>query len=173
MALRVLAGVFAAALVLAGCDNKPTGEVAQAPAPAPLPAPAVPPVTQTATVPPPAAAPMPSTTPTMPLGASQAVYTVDSLVVSRPDDSPKAVVIKASGSVRTGGWTEPKLEEMPDTDDATVKSYRFVATSPTAAATVQALQTIDADLRVDSLPPKVTTIRVVSETNEISASVEK
>ena len=172
MTVRAVAGLFAATLVLVGCDNKPTGEVTQAPAPAPPAATAAAPPA----APPPAvapAAPPPSTAMAMPLGTSQAVYTVDSLVVSRPDDAPKAVVIKASGSVRTGGWTEPKLEEMPDTADASVKSYRFVATSPTAEATTQALQAVDADLRVDSLPPKVTTIRVVSETNEISASVEQ
>lgn len=172
MTARAIASLVAATLALAACDNKPTGEVTQAPPPAPA-------RVVAATQPPPAtpaqtpAPPPPSATMVVPLGTSLAVYTVDSLVVGRPDDAPKAVVIKASGSVRTGGWTEPKLEEMPDTADASVKSYRFVATSPTAEANTQALQTVDADLRVDSLPAKVTTIRVVSETNEISASVEQ
>jgi hypothetical protein len=122
--------------------------------------------------------PAPPATPAAPpvqiaLGTEQAVYAVDSLVVTRPDDAPKVVVIKAVGSVRTGGWTEPKLEEMPDApgSDPSVKSYRFVATSPTADTTIQALQSVEADLRVDSLSPKVQTIRVVSETNEISAFV--
>ena len=118
-------------------------------------------------------APPPATTGAIPLGTQQAVYTVDSLVVGHPDDSSKAVMIRAMGSVRTGGWSDPTLEEMPDTGDASVKSYRFVATSPTATATIQALQGVEADLRVDDLPPKVTTIRVVSETNEISAAVEQ
>jgi hypothetical protein len=99
------------------------------------------------------------------------VYTVDTLDVGRPDDATKAVVIKATGSVRTGGWSEPKLEEMPDTGDDSVKSYRFVAVSPSAPAVDQTPQHVEAELRVDSLPPKVNTIRVVSETNEISASV--
>ena len=95
-------------------------------------------------------------------------------MVSRPDDDPEAVVIKATGSVRTGGWSEPKLEEMDETGgDASVKSYRFVATSPTASATIQALQGVEAELRVDSLRHRVKTIRVVSETNEISASIEQ
>lgn len=164
----VWAAAVAGLLSLAGCDNKPEGtppssapapgyQAPELPAPTPVPVPALP------------APPAPAA---VPLGTSQAVYTVDSLVVSHPDDQPKAVIIQAMGSVRSGGWTEPKLEEMPDTGDATVKSYRFVATSPTAEATIQALQTVEGELRVDSLPAKVTTIRVVSETNEISAAIE-
>jgi hypothetical protein len=136
----------------------PPAAAAAPPASAPVPAPVLPA---------PAAAPA-----AIPLGTSQAVYTVDSLVVSHPDDAPQAVIIKAMGSVRSGGWTEPMLEEIPDGSDPSVKSYRFVATSPTDTANAQALQIVEADLRVESLPAKVTTIRVVSETNEISASIE-
>lgn len=172
MRLRFLGALASVGfLVLAGCDNKPSGEPPSAPAPtqATTPAPALPaPAPAPVTVAPPMAPPPAA----IALGTSQAVYTVDSLVVSHPDDAPTVIVILATGSVRTGGWTAPKLEEMPDTGDATVKSYRFVATSPTDAATVQALQVVEAELRLDSLPPKVTTIRVVSETNEISAAVQ-
>jgi hypothetical protein len=170
MTSRAIWFLLGAGLALSGCDNKPSGappqsstQTAEAPA-APVPAPSTPVVAPA----PAAALPAPAA---IPLGSQQAVYTVDELVVTHPDDQPKAVVIKVAGSVRSGGWTEPLLEEMPDAGDGTVKSYRFVATSPTAEATIQALQRVEADLKVDSLPPKVTTIRVVSETNEISAFV--
>jgi hypothetical protein len=167
--LAVLVGTCL--LFVAGCDNKPSGmpqpETPPIPTPSPVPAPLPPVPTPT----PAAHAPALPAPAAIPLGTSQAIYTVDSLVISHPDDAPKAVVIKAMGSVRSGGWTEPTLEEMPDAGDPTVKSYRFVATSPTAEATIQALQTVEADLRVDTLSDKVTTIRVVSETNEISAAV--
>jgi hypothetical protein len=172
MASRAIWILIGAGIVLAACDNKPSGQppapstqTVEAPStPAPTSAPSAP----VAGPPPAPALPAPAA---IPLGSQQAVYTVDELVVTHPDDQPKAVVIKVAGSVRSGGWSEPVLEEMPDTGDGTVKSYRFIATSPTAEATIQALQRVEADLKVDSLPTKVTTIRVVSETNEISAFV--
>jgi len=172
---RGVAWALASLLVLAACDNKPSGlpPAPGAPIPEQSPVPAPPPPLLVPAPAAPAPAPAAAAPSTVPLGTQQAVYAVDSLVVSRPDDAPKTVVIKANGSVRTGGWSDPKLEEMPDSDDHSVKSYRFVATSPTASATIQALQGVEAELRVDTLPPKVKTIRVVSETNEISASVEQ
>ena len=59
-----------------------------------------------------------------------------------------------------------------DASDASIVSYQFVATSPEATDDTNiAAEQIVAELRVESLPPDITAIRVVSATNEVSAPV--
>jgi hypothetical protein len=56
--------------------------------------------------------------------------------------------------------------------DASIISYQLVATSPEAVDDANtAPEQIVTELRVDSLPAEVTTIRVVAATNEVSAPV--
>jgi hypothetical protein len=157
IALVGAAGMF----LLAACDNKSSPES--------------PPGQSPVTAPAPAGAPAPSAslprrrviTP----NTEQGVYTVDSVMLAHPADAPKAIVITVRGVVRTGGWTNLRLVEVAGVDNrADIKSYKFVATSPAGAATA-ALQRAETVLRVDSLPAAVKTIRVVSETNEVSAAI--
>jgi hypothetical protein len=83
-----------------------------------------------------------------------------------------ALVIHVSGTAPSSGWTDPKLTEEPENNgDASIKTYRLVATSPAMPDENRTPEAQEAELRVDSLPPEVKTIRIVSATNEISAPV--
>jgi hypothetical protein len=83
------------------------------------------------------------------------------------------MIIRVLGTAVSGGWSLPKLEPMADAgSDASVASYQFVATSPEASDDANtAAEQIETELRVEALPPDVTTIRIVSATNEVSAPV--
>lgn len=147
---------MAAAIVLAACNRNQT----QAP---PVPAPQAPVVP--APAPPAAPAPIPAST-------ELPVTTVDSVMLSRPQDEPMTIIIRVAGTVPSGGWTNAKLAEEPDSNgDASVKSYKFVATSPEMSDENRASQQIEAEIRIPSVPADVKTIRIVSAMNEISAPV--
>ena len=92
-------------------------------------------------------------------------------MLSRPQDAPMAIVIRVAGTVPSAGWTDAKLAEEPDSGDASIKTYKFVATSPEMPSESRAQQPIEAEIRVDALPADVTTIRIVSAMNDISAPV--
>jgi hypothetical protein len=93
-------------------------------------------------------------------------------MLSRPQDAPMAIVIHVAGSALSPGWTDAKLVEQPDSgSDASIKTYQLVATSPAMPDETRNPQAIEAELRVESLPPEVTTIRIVSATNEIAAPI--
>ena len=98
---------------------------------------------------------------------------VDSVMLSRPADAPNAMIIRVLGTTASAGWSLPKLEPMADgSSDASIVSYQLVATSPEAVDDANtAPEQIVTELRVDSLPPDVTTIRIVAATNEVSAPV--
>jgi hypothetical protein len=83
------------------------------------------------------------------------------------------MIIRVLGTAASSGWSLPKLEPMADGgNEASIISYQFVATSPEASDDANtAAEQIVTELRVDSLPPEVTTIRIVSATNEVSAPV--
>jgi hypothetical protein len=153
------AGIFiiaAAGIIIAGCNqNQPPAETPPPPSPA---ASAVP------------LAPAPIAPTPIPPATELAVNSVDSVMLSRPADGPMAVVVDVSGTTLSSGWTNPKLAEEPD-DDNTVKTYKFVATSPEAPEGNRAPQPIEAEIRIESLPIGVKTIRIVSATNEISVPV--
>lgn len=102
--------------------------------------------------------------------AAQAVYTVDAVQVDRPD--PTGIVIKASGTVRTAGWTDAKLEAETNVAASDTMTYKLVATPPPKDTNVtQAMQPIEATLKVENVPPEVKTVRVVAETNQTDASL--
>jgi hypothetical protein len=93
-------------------------------------------------------------------------------MLSRPQDEPMAIIIHVSGTAVSNGWTDAKLAEEPDGGaDSTVKTYKFVATSPPMPDANRSAQPIDAEIRVDSLSPDIKTIRIVSGTNEVSAPI--
>jgi hypothetical protein len=101
-----------------------------------------------------------------------AVNTVESVMVTRPRDAPASVSIMASGTVLSQGWTDAKLLPLDDTNgDTSIKSFTFVATSPATPVAGSSLQPIEAQLQIDSLPADVKAIRIVSATNEVSATV--
>lgn len=158
-----MCGVAVLVLVLAGC-NQNTAETS-APETAPAPVAQAEPV---ASPPPEAPAPAP-----IPPATEMPVSTVDSVMLSRPQDAPSAMIIRVLGTAASGGWTLPKLQPITDAGtDASIVSYQFIATSPEASDDANtAAEQLETELRVDALPPEVMTIRIVSATNEISAPV--
>lgn len=147
---------FAAlALVLYGCNREqsaaPPAEspptVAIQPSPAPPAIAAIPPATE------------------LPLNS------VDSVMLSRPQDEPMAIIIRVSGTAVSPGWTEARLTEDADGEGGTIKSYKFVAVSPEMPDNNRTAQPVEAELRVEALPVEVTTIRIVSATNELSVPI--
>jgi len=156
--LGKLLAIAAVALALCGCNRNQT----QAPSP-----PAPPPAATVTPPPPPAPQPAP-----IPAATELPLNSVDSVMLSRPQDSPTAIVIHVSGSAISSGWTNPKLVEDADSGgDASIKTYRFVATSPDMPDENRTAQPLEAEIRVESLAPEVKTIRIVSGTNEISAPI--
>lgn len=158
-------GVAVLVLALAAC-NQNTAET-QAPDTAPAP---VVEAEQPAATPPAEPAPAPAPIPTL---TELPVNSVDSVMLSRPQDAPSALIIRVLGTAASNGWSLPKLEPMiEEGSDASIVSYRFVATSPEASDDLNtAPEQIETELRVDALPPEVTTIHIVSATNDISAPV--
>ena len=151
--------VVALSLLLATCNRSPSETQTQESAPA---------VTvETTALPAPAAGPPP-----IPPSTELPNGSVDSVMLSRPQDAPESMIIRVLGTAPSAGWTEPKLEPMADTSgDTSIKSYQFVATSPESADAGAATQPIETELRVEGLPPEVKTIRIVSASNEVSAPV--
>jgi hypothetical protein len=154
---RTLA-IAAIALALSGCNrnqaqNPPAAQPAPAATVAPAPAP-------------------PAAPPPIPAATELPLNSVDSVMLSRPADTPAALVIHVSGTAVSLGWSDAKLAEEPDNgSDASIKTYRLVATSPEMPEESRTPQAIEAELRVEALPPDVKTIRIVSATNEISAPI--
>ncbi|HEX5282259.1 MAG TPA: hypothetical protein VFW28_19425 [Micropepsaceae bacterium] len=149
--------------VLAGCNRStPPAQPPAVPSPATVPAPAPAPT---------AVAPAPAT-PAIPPGTEVPVSSVDSVMLNRAPDSPDALVIDVTGTLPSGGWTNPRLvQDTTETADRSVRVYKFVATSPDQTPANQMPQMLAAELRIDSLPAEVKTVRVVSAGNQISAPV--
>ena len=146
------------ALTLAACNRSPQQQPA---APPPSAAPEAVPVP----------APQPPPPPAIPPATELPLNTVDSVMLSRPQDEPASIVIHVSGTAPSPGWTDPKLTEERDGSDAGVKTYKFVATSPEMPDENHTPQSLEAEVRIDMLSPDVKSIRIVSATNEVSAPV--
>lgn len=83
-----------------------------------------------------------------------------------------AIIIHVSGTALSPGWTDAKLAEEPDSGaDNSVKTYKFVATSPEMPGENRTAQPIEAEIRIEALSPDIKTIRIVSSTNEVSAPI--
>jgi len=151
--------VLVAFAVVSGCNrNSPPAQSQSAPAAAPAPASSAP-----------APAPQP---PAIPPGTELPVSSVDSVMLNRAPDSPEALIIDVTGTISSSGWTNPRLvEDTTASADPSVRVYNFVATSPDETSAGQAPQMIDAELRIDSLPAEVKTVRVLAAGNQISAPV--
>ena len=129
---------------------------------------------QPAAVAPPAAVTPPTAPqpPQIPPGTEVPLASLNSVMLNRPQDAPESLIIDVAGAAPSAGWTNPRLVEDTDTNsDPSVKTYKFVATSPQGEEQDHTQQTVEAELRVDSLPAEVKSIRVTSASNEISAPV--
>lgn len=158
---RLLIAAMLASAV-AGCNGEPNGSASQDDSPATSAAPA-------AEI---AAAPVPEAPAPLPPATELPVDKLQSVMVSRPADALSSVIIRASGSVVSSGWTGAKLAPVEDPNaDARVRIFSFLATSPETPGEARAPQTVETEIRVDDVPPEVRTIRVISATNAISAPV--
>lgn len=99
------------------------------------------------------------------------IQRVDSLMISRLNDRDESVLILAAGSVNSDGWTDVHLAPVASEDDETTRSFQFLATSPEASPTNPNPQRVEARLELPDLPPEVEMVRVIAETNELTAFV--
>ena len=166
--VRRLLPVMAACAAVAACNrNSPPAQPQSAPAAAPAPATPAGPASPAAPSPPPA-----PQSPSIPPHTELPVSTVDSVMLNRAPDSPGALIIDVTGTIPSGGWTNPRLvEDTAATTDPSVRVYKLVATSPDQTSSDQTPQMIHAELRIDPLPPEVKTVQVVAAANQVSAPV--
>ena len=99
------------------------------------------------------------------------VQRVESVMITRPNDDPNAVVIMVAGSVTSDGWTAARLIPAATEPSATMRSFQFVATSPEHADAAAQPRPIEARVEFEQFPEGVETIRIVSATNELMAIV--
>ena len=121
----------------------------------------------------------PSSSPIAEIASSAEVLilTVDSVILSRPQDAPStqdapsALVIQVAGRVTSSGWRNAKLVPSGDAAGDNTLSFDLVATSPATPERDPIAQPIEARLRIDALPAGVTTIRVAATANAVSIPV--
>lgn len=123
--------------------------------------------------PPAVPAPSQQAQPPIPAGTEVPVASIDSVMLNRPADAPGALVIDVTATVPSSDWTNPHLIEDTGSKDPAVRIYKFVATSPSSEAAETMPQMLDTELRIDSLPPEVRSIRIVSAGNQVSAPVSE
>jgi hypothetical protein len=121
--------------------------------------------------PPPAAEP--SAPPEIPRAEVLPVYKIDSMTFEVRESMPVQLVIKARGTVRTGGWSGGELRPLQTlvAEDG-VRSFTFVGTAPRSDMMVtQALSPIEATVTIPILPADVKSIRIIAETNEMTEAL--
>ncbi len=81
------------------------------------------------------------------------------------------LTITASGAVATGGWNTPSLRIKENRRDVMVLD--FVAQPPaTDALVIQAIVPVRARLATGSPGPRITSVRVDSQSNSLSTTIE-
>lgn len=114
-----------------------------------------------------------STSATSRADAAQPVFKIDSVTASVAAGAPHKLVINAKGAVRTGGWENPRLRvkqiTVPESDTMTVI---FVALPPPPTSmVVEAILPVQATITVPMPKGHITTVKVASETNSVSAKI--
>ena len=95
-------------------------------------------------------------------------------MVRRTASSPGAIVVRASASVASAGWTGARLAPVEARDaNERIRVFSFVATSPEMPGKDRFPQTMETEIRVDDVRPEMRTVRVVSATNAISAPIAR
>lgn len=96
------------------------------------------------------------------------VYEVKSVDLQLKESLPPFVLVKASGTVRTGGWTNARLEPAiyitPPLDG--IQDLNFVADEPTGPST-DGIEKVDAELDMGRVADWMRGVRVLAETNQI------
>jgi hypothetical protein len=114
-----------------------------------------------------------STSATSGADAAKPVFKVDTVVATAEAGAPHKLVIQAKGAVRSGGWEKPKLRVkeivVPKPGEMIIV---FVAIPPPPKTmVVQAVLPVQATITVPMPKDNVTTVKVSSETNSVSAKI--
>jgi hypothetical protein len=101
--------------------------------------------------------------------ATKNVFEVKSIEVRVRESAPPQVTVKAFGTTRTGGWTNPRLEPviyvMPPYDG--IQDLNFVADEPTGGSTDAITPIESKELDLGTVPKWTKGVRVIAETNNI------
>lgn len=101
------------------------------------------------------------------------IMSVTSLDVRVMESHPEQLHLEARGRVRTGGWQNPTLRATGDGANAAsdVLVFEFAAEPPPAdAMTTQMVTPVTASITV-AKPPRIQSVRVVSETNSVTVPI--
>lgn len=105
---------------------------------------------------------------TVPASAESLVYRVDKATAVIEGDH---LVISATGAVKSGGWEKPRLV-LRKAPQVSAIEVAFTATPPQdRAAVIQSLLPISVSLKMHAPRSGVATVRVVSETNTVTAEI--
>jgi hypothetical protein len=101
--------------------------------------------------------------------ATKPVYEVESMDMTVMESNPPIVRLKASGTTRTGGWTNAQLVQIihvaPPKDGMIELS--FVADEPTGASPAAITPIESAELKLGLVPEGTNGVRIIAETNQI------
>jgi hypothetical protein len=99
--------------------------------------------------------------------SSKNVFEVTSIEVRVRESFPPQVTVKALGTTRTGGWTNPRLEAViyvtPPYDG--IQDLNFVADEPTGGSTNAITPIESKELDLGTVPKWTKGVRVIAETN--------
>jgi hypothetical protein len=101
-------------------------------------------------------------------GEFEKVMSVNNVEVVAMQSHPEQVVIKADGTVRTGGWTDPKLVPSAEPVRDGIYHFDFVARKPEGMVT-QALTKISVSHNLGAKPENFRGVEIHAETNSKSA----
>jgi hypothetical protein len=104
-------------------------------------------------------------------GREQSLAAVNSVSV-RPVTGG-ALIVRAGGIAASSGWSKPALVPFEDAAASkTVQSYKFVALPPETPDKSSA-KAVYVQLRIDNPPAGVQTIRIVTASNALSATLQR
>ena len=100
--------------------------------------------------------------------ATKNVYEVTSVKLTIQKSKPPIVQVTAEGTVRTGGWTNPRLEAViyvaPPADG--IQDLNFVADEPYGASTDAITPITSKELDLGRVAEWMKGVRVIAETNQ-------
>jgi hypothetical protein len=100
---------------------------------------------------------------------TKTVFEVESMDMRVQESDPPHVQVKASGTTRTGGWTNPRLapviHKMAPKDG--ILELTFVADEPTGGSTDAITPIESEELDLGLVPTGTKGVRVIAETNQV------
>jgi len=101
--------------------------------------------------------------------STKTVFEVESMEMRVQESDPPHVQVKAKGTTRTGGWTNPKLAQvihkMAPKDG--ILELTFTADEPTGGSTDAITPIESEELNLGLVPKGTKGVRIIAETNKI------